>query len=66
MKLGGKGVYAKPQGIVKLDLDLATRGQAIGHKGMEKWVFWLLLRDLKALRAPKRCLRTHRSMIRYP
>ena len=66
MKLVVKGVYAKPQGIVKLDLDLANRGPSYWARKDEKWVFWLLLRDLKALRAPKRCLRTHRSMIRYP
>ena len=47
MKLGGKGVYAKPQGIVKLDSDLVSRGPSYWARKDEKWVFWLLLRDLK-------------------
>ena len=45
---------------------LATRGPRNLARKVEKWAFWLFLRDFGAVRTPNRCSRTPKSIIRYP
>ena len=62
MKFSGGGVLPNTQGPIALFLDFATRGQSCVARKAEKWAFWPILSDFKAVKSLNRWERTPRSM----
>ena len=61
-KFSGGGVLPNTQGPIALFLDFATRGQSCVARKAEKWAFWPIFSDFKAVKGLNRWERTRRSM----